>query len=603
MGFTDEDLEEEDAAQAEESQGIIKSVKDFIRRNAPGSNDVQELTHEERDEIIRILRKSADFRRDDEVERLMYLFRHIDFPQLIRIPGINIKEELEELLRKMYYRRIKAGSYVYKMDDFADSVFIVLGGEVDVDEFQVGSDQGSAKAARTAGPGDVFGEDAGEGHEVPRKRTGMALTVEDTHLAGLDRVQINRLYNQTVEKQGDLMKQRFSSEATGHLRGFFSGWEFIKEVDGVRVYKKTHPTSNMRFFKGIGFVDKPHEEVADYILDFDNRVDWDPLYMKGRVIEQIDPYNCVRHEAFYTPSPLHYNRDMLSLYSTFRDNEAGEHYGICSAIRSVKVKEKSGFVRAECFDTGFQVKADPKKPDEVSQVTFITQVDPGGNYPSWLTDKVNEEQATYISNIRRAMTRLLTSHKVKTILLDKGMIFCIKTTFAEQLLDLWAFNHKNLNEVMSMYRTRRNNKKIIPEVGDYLFSNLGNRMLSVVEDSYGDQNRYVNKTYSYRPYTESDAEEHHQACSDHLHEQLMTYGLSPPCIPLPWPLFCDVKNSGLEYTCLPSSAGEGECLKLKALMDVVIVVGSCSCCTDEQQADEALINISSSLKYWPPMKF
>ena len=38
--------------------------------------------------------------------------------------------------------------------------------EVDVDEFQVGSDQGSAKAARTAGPGDVFGEDAGEGHEV-----------------------------------------------------------------------------------------------------------------------------------------------------------------------------------------------------------------------------------------------------------------------------------------------------------------------------------------------------------------------------------------------------------------------------------------------------
>ena len=79
-----------------------------------------------------------------------------------------------------------------------------------------------------------------------------------------------------------------------------------------------------------------------------------------------------------------------------------------------------------------------------------------------------------------------------------------------------------------MYRTRRTNKKIIPEVGDDLFSNLGNRMLHVVEDSYGEQNRYllticslfahcivaryVNKTYSYRSYTESDAEDVHQEC-------------------------------------------------------------------------------------------
>ena len=37
-------------------------------------------------------------------------------------------QELGDLMRKMYYRRIKAGSYVYKMDDFADAVYIVLGG-------------------------------------------------------------------------------------------------------------------------------------------------------------------------------------------------------------------------------------------------------------------------------------------------------------------------------------------------------------------------------------------------------------------------------------------------------------------------------------------
>ena len=116
----------------------------------------------------------VDFRRDDEVERLMYLFRHIDFPHLVIIKhywllaigcsllaarywlltiecsvdtdpwdqhqrGLTIRslcvhdsltqlQELGDLMRKMYYRRIKAGSYVYKMDDFADAVYIVLGG-------------------------------------------------------------------------------------------------------------------------------------------------------------------------------------------------------------------------------------------------------------------------------------------------------------------------------------------------------------------------------------------------------------------------------------------------------------------------------------------
>ena len=65
------------------------------------------------------------------------------------------------------------------------------------------------------------------------------------------------------------MKARFEVEATGHLRGFFSGWEFLKETDGVRIYQKTNKTNKLRSFKGIGFIDKPHNEVrtaADFAV-------------------------------------------------------------------------------------------------------------------------------------------------------------------------------------------------------------------------------------------------------------------------------------------------------------------------------------------------
>ena len=65
----------------------------------------------------------------------------------------------------------------------------------------------------------------------------------------------------------------------------------------------------------------------------------------------------------------------------------------------------------------------------------------------------------------------------------QNMIFTVKTTFRDQALALWAFCRQDLNEVMTMYRTRRSIKRIVPVGGDCLYSNLGNKMLEVLEDS------------------------------------------------------------------------------------------------------------------------
>lgn len=157
----------------------------------------------------------------------MHLFRHIDFPNHIRIPGIRIEDELKQLLKRMFYRKIDGGSYVYQIDDMAETVYIVLGGSVDVDG-------AGGQIARTVHPGGMFGEDAGQGAEECQRRKGLAIALEDTHLAGLDRVSyqswvmemqvmINRVYKSQIEEEREQMVDRFEKEATGHLRGFFSG--------------------------------------------------------------------------------------------------------------------------------------------------------------------------------------------------------------------------------------------------------------------------------------------------------------------------------------------------------------------------------------------
>jgi hypothetical protein len=54
------------------------------------------------------------------------------------------------------------------------------------------------------------------------------------------------------------------------------------------------------------------------------------------------------------------------------------------------------------------------------------------------------------------------------------MIITVRTTFEAQHLDLWCFNHDNLNEVLSMNKTRRILKKIMPMPGARIAALLRN---------------------------------------------------------------------------------------------------------------------------------
>ena len=72
-------------------------------------------------------------------------------------------------------------------------VYIVLQGEVDVDTVNSLKEAAGVGQDCTAGPGTIFGEDAGTTAEA-KKRAGMAVTSSQCHLAALSRTDINRVY-------------------------------------------------------------------------------------------------------------------------------------------------------------------------------------------------------------------------------------------------------------------------------------------------------------------------------------------------------------------------------------------------------------------------
>jgi hypothetical protein len=217
----------------------------------------------------------------------MSLFEHIEWPSVLPTPGLDLEEEVKALCRLMYFRKIAAMSYLYKPNEPADSIYIVLAGEVDVEEDLVSMN--SNIKSRTCGPGDYFGHSEGTKRRTfELQRTGMAVARSDVEAICIDRADVERTYMSEVFDEALRMRERYLAEATGHLSGFFRGWEFMKEVDGVRVYKKMHLLTKAICFKGIGYVNKDHNEVSDYILNFDNRRDWDPLFICGQTFEKLD---------------------------------------------------------------------------------------------------------------------------------------------------------------------------------------------------------------------------------------------------------------------------------------------------------------------------
>ena len=85
----EEDLQEMDAEEASNDAtalSLVHAIKTMVRK-ATTENQLEFMTIEQRNELIRILRKSSDFRSDNELDHLMTMFHHIHFPSVVRIPG------------------------------------------------------------------------------------------------------------------------------------------------------------------------------------------------------------------------------------------------------------------------------------------------------------------------------------------------------------------------------------------------------------------------------------------------------------------------------------------------------------------------------------
>ena len=170
----------------------------------------------------------------------------------------------------------------------------------------------------------------------------------------------------------------------------------------------------------------------------------------------------------------------------------------------------------------------------------------------------------------------IPARRGKAARVAQGQSVKVVNTHGAQVVDTWAFNPDDMNECMSMEATRATVLKMIPGVGDSLYSNNRRAMLTIVEDtSPGVHDTLLAACDNYR-YGLLGCTEYHDNCSDNLHAALDALGLAAPKTPSPLNLFMNIPwtaDGGLSFEAPVTRPGDH--ILLRAEMDLVVAFSAC----------------------------
>lgn len=172
----------------------------------------------------------------------------------------------------------------------------------------------------------------------------------------------------------------------------------------------------------------------------------------------------------------------------------------------------------------------------------------------------------------------------KAVRLAKGGHLKIVNTHGTQVVDLWAFNAEDLNEIMSMHHTKSCLKKMLPAEGEAFVTYKRRPILTFVEDrSPGVHDTVLPACDRYRYAWEGGFEGYHASCGDNLVHAFEDLGLEPPAVtPQPFNLWMNIpihlaqddrQVGRIDY--LPTLTKPGDYALFRAEMDCIAVISAC----------------------------
>ena len=176
------------------------------------------------------------------------------------------------------------------------------------------------------------------------------------------------------------------------------------------------------------------------------------------------------------------------------------------------------------------------------------------------------------------MTALITipARKGKAALVAANQHIRVVNTHGSQVVDTWAFAQQDMKEFMSMEHTRTTLAKMVPAVGDPLYSNRRRPIVTLTEDTTAGIHDTLMAACDTHRYALLGCNGYHDNCTDNLAAALFALQRTAPETPSPLNLFMNIPWSDTgELAFEPPVSKPGDYVVLRAEMDLVIVFSAC----------------------------
>ncbi len=167
----------------------------------------------------------------------------------------------------------------------------------------------------------------------------------------------------------------------------------------------------------------------------------------------------------------------------------------------------------------------------------------------------------------------------RAFVVKKGNFFRVIDVQGGQVADLVAFKLDDMSERLDQSRTRINNWKYRISVGDPVYSNMNNWMMTILEDKVGihDLTFPGCSSFAYEKILKVGKK---NGCIENLAEALNKEGnnLKTFEIPAPFSLFMDVEYDLRSNVPIikPAASKAGDFVGMRAEMDCLVAVSSCA---------------------------
>jgi uncharacterized protein len=161
--------------------------------------------------------------------------------------------------------------------------------------------------------------------------------------------------------------------------------------------------------------------------------------------------------------------------------------------------------------------------------------------------------------------------------LERGQTLRVIDPQGEQVSDLIAFARADAREWLSSGRTIDYANTIYLTTGHVLYSNRSRPMLTIVADTVG-RHDFLFTPCSAETFSKIYGNPHyHPSCFENLARGLARFGVHADAIPTTFNIFMNVDLAPTgELTIRPPRSKPGDCLELRAEMDLVVGLTACS---------------------------